>query len=52
VAFICGSTKASGQMMCGAMPAQPLALDQCLADEAELVVFEVAQPAVDQLGAG
>ena len=31
---------------------QALALDQRLADQAELVVFEVAQPAMDQLGAG
>jgi hypothetical protein len=31
---------------------QALALEQRLADQAELVMFEVAQPAVDQLGAG
>ena len=31
---------------------QHLALDQRLADQAELVIFEIAQPAMDQLGAG
>jgi hypothetical protein len=39
-------------MMCGAMPRQPLALDQRLAHQPELAIFEIAQPAMDQLGRG
>ena len=39
-------------MMCGAGAQQHLALDQGLAHEAELVVLEIAQAAVDQLAAG
>ena len=36
-------------MMCGAASKQHLALDQRLANEAELVIFEIAQAAVDEL---
>ena len=39
-------------MMWGAALQQHLALDQRLAHQAELVVFEIAQAAMDQLGAG
>jgi hypothetical protein len=38
-------------MMCGREPQQHLALAQRLAHQAELVLLEVAQPAVDQLRA-
>ena len=48
----CGSTKRSGQMMCGAMRQQHLALEQRLAHQPELVIFEIAQAAMDQLGGG
>jgi hypothetical protein len=37
-------------MMCGALAEQQLALGQRLAHQAELVVLQVAQAAVDQLG--
>ncbi len=47
-----GSTKRIGQTMCGAMPQQHLALAQRLPHQAELVVFQVAQPAMDQLAGG
>jgi hypothetical protein len=39
-------------MMCGAASSSTLALLQRLAHQAELVELEVAQAAVDQLGAG
>ena len=47
----CGRTKRIGQMMCGAAAQQDLALDQRLADQPELVIFEIAQAAMDQLAA-
>ena len=39
-------------MMCGAIRQQHLALGQRLAHQAELVVLEIAQAAMDQLGRG
>ena len=36
--------KCSGRMMCGAA--------QCLAHQREMVILEITQPAVDELGAG
>ncbi len=38
-------------MMCGAAREQHLALDQGLAHQPELVIFEIAQAAMDQLAA-
>jgi hypothetical protein len=44
--------KRSGQMMWGSGLQQALALEQGLAHQPELVIFQVAQTAVDQLGRG
>ena len=42
-------TKRSGQMICGAIAQQHLALLQAFAHQAELVVLQIAQAAVDEL---
>ena len=47
----CGRTNDSGSTRCGAWRSSDFALGQRLADQPELEMLEVAQPAVDQLGA-
>ena len=47
-----GRTNSSGRTMCGAVREQDLALVQRFADQPELVLLEIAQAAVDQLGRG
>ena len=48
----CGMTKRAGQMRCAGDAQQDLALGERLGHQAELVVLEVAQAAVDQLRGG
>ena len=49
---LCGRTKRSGQMMCGAASRRTSRSINASRTRTELVIFEIAQAAVDQLGAG